>query len=84
LSSSNDSNRAYAEEPVGLAPDVIVTTGAAQTGAVQQRTQTIPIVFLQVGDPVASGVPSLNRPEPDATIDCVVPLWRPRASQYTR
>jgi len=67
---SNDSNRvrAYAEELVGLAPDVIVTTGAAQTRAVQQRTQTIPIVFVQVGDPVATGVVrSVARPEGNTT-----------------
>jgi len=67
---SNDSNRVrnYAEELVGLAPDVIVTTGAAQTRAVQQRTQTIPIVFVQVGDPVATGlVKSIARPEGNTT-----------------
>jgi ABC-type uncharacterized transport system substrate-binding protein len=54
----NDPNRAgaYAEELVRLTPDVIVTSGAAQTRAVQQRSQIIPIVFVQVGDPVANGV----------------------------
>ena len=51
---------------VGLAPDVIVTTGAAQTRAVQQRTQPIPIVF--VGDRVATGVVrSVARPEGNTT-----------------
>ena len=39
-----------------------------QQGAVQQRTQTIPIVFLSVGDPVASGVVgSIARPERNTT-----------------
>jgi len=60
--------RTYAEELVSLAADVIVTTGAAQTRAVQQRTRTIPIVFVQVGDPVASGVvKSIARPEGNTT-----------------
>jgi putative ABC transport system substrate-binding protein len=67
-SSDSDRVRAYAEELVSLAPDVIVTTGAAQTRAVQQRTQTIPIVFVQVGDPIASGVVnSIARPEGNTT-----------------
>ncbi len=67
---SSDSDRvsAYAEELVSLTPDVIVTTGAAQTRAVQQRTQAIPIVFVQVGDPIASGVvKSIARPEGNTT-----------------
>jgi len=60
--------RAYAEELLGLAPEVIVTTGVAQTRAVQRRTQTIPIVFVRVGDPVASGVvKSIARPEGNTT-----------------
>ena len=55
--------RAFAQELVGLQPDVIVTNGAPATAAVQQETRTIPIVFVAVGDPVASGIVSrLNRP----------------------
>jgi putative ABC transport system substrate-binding protein len=59
---------AYAEELVNLAPDVIVCSGALQTRAVQQQTRTIPIVFVQVGDPVASGVvQNIARPEGNTT-----------------
>jgi putative ABC transport system substrate-binding protein len=60
-----DSNRsrALAEELVRLQPDIIVATGTILTAAVQQETRTIPIVFVNVTDPVASGfVVSLNRP----------------------
>ena len=39
--------RASAEELVRLAPDVIVTGAAPATLAVQQLTQTIPIVFVE-------------------------------------
>jgi putative ABC transport system substrate-binding protein len=54
---------AYADELVRLAPDVIVTTGGAPTRALQQRTQTIPIVITGAGDPVDAGyVKSLARP----------------------
>jgi putative ABC transport system substrate-binding protein len=49
--------------PVGLQPDIIVTGGTVATVAVQRETRTIPIVFSNVGDPVASGlVPRLNQP----------------------
>src|SRR6516162_7616453 len=61
----NDTNRiqALAQELVGLQPDIIVVTGTPATVAVQRETRTIPIVFANVGDPVASGiVPGLNQP----------------------
>ena len=49
--------RAFAQELVGLQPDIIVTVGSAPaTAAVQRGTRTIPIVFANVGDPVASGI----------------------------
>jgi putative ABC transport system substrate-binding protein len=55
--------RALARELVGLQPDIIVTAGTAATTAVQRETRTIPIVFVLVADPVASGfVPNLNHP----------------------
>jgi putative ABC transport system substrate-binding protein len=54
--------RALAHELVGLQPDIIVT-GATATVAVRRETQTIPIVFANVGDPVVGGiVPRLDRP----------------------
>jgi putative tryptophan/tyrosine transport system substrate-binding protein len=48
--------RRKAQELVSLGPDVIVVSGAAGTRALQELTRSIPIVFVQVGDPVASGV----------------------------
>jgi putative ABC transport system substrate-binding protein len=65
-----DSNRirAFAQELVGLQPDIIVTSATPATAAVQRETDTIPIVFLNVGDPVASGlVASLARPGGNVT-----------------
>jgi putative ABC transport system substrate-binding protein len=63
-----DRFRAYARELVGLAPEVIVTGSGAATRAVQQQTQTIPIVITGVGDPVTNGiVKSLARPEGNIT-----------------
>jgi putative ABC transport system substrate-binding protein len=55
--------RALAQELVGLQPDVILTPSTAATVAVQRETRTIPIVFANVADPVASDiVPGLDRP----------------------
>src|SRR4026208_957385 len=52
-----------AAELVGLKVDIIVTAGPSVTRAAKEATTTIPIVFAQDGDPVASGfVASLARP----------------------
>jgi putative ABC transport system substrate-binding protein len=60
--------RALAQELVGLQPDIIVTDSTPVTTAVQRETRTIPIVFADVGDPVASGnVPRLDRPSENIT-----------------
>jgi putative ABC transport system substrate-binding protein len=60
--------RATAQELVGLQPDIIVTAGTPATVAVQRQTQTIPVVFANVGDPVASGIVArLNRPGGNTT-----------------
>jgi putative tryptophan/tyrosine transport system substrate-binding protein len=69
--SRGDSNRtrALAQELVGLQPEIIVTIGSAlATAALQRETRTIPIVFVTVGDPVASGIVArLNRPSGNIT-----------------
>src|ERR1700751_2824763 len=57
-----------AAELVRLKVDVIVTLAPQATLAAKQATQTIPIVFVAMGDPVASGVvPSLARPGANLT-----------------
>ena len=64
-SAGGDTNRirALAQELVGLQPDVIVAGGAPVTVALQRETRTIPIVFLGLSDPVASGmVERVNQP----------------------
>jgi putative ABC transport system substrate-binding protein len=60
--------RTHASELVGLAPDVIAASSFPATRAVLQQTRTIPVVFINVGDPVAGGlVKSISRPEGNAT-----------------
>lgn len=60
--------RRTAQELVQLKPDVILTVGASQVGPLQQLTREIPIVFVQVADPVGAGfVSSLSRPGGNST-----------------
>jgi putative ABC transport system substrate-binding protein len=55
--------RALAQELVRLQPEIILTGGTPATATVQRETRTIPIVFANVGDPVASGIVArLNQP----------------------
>jgi putative ABC transport system substrate-binding protein len=58
----------YVAELVELAPDVIVASGDGAAAPLQQTTRTVPIVFANVGDPIAIGlVDSLARPGGNAT-----------------
>jgi putative ABC transport system substrate-binding protein len=58
-----DRIRTLAKELVDLQPDVILSQSTLVTGALARETRTIPIVFVNVGDPVASGfAASLARP----------------------
>src|SRR5260370_4476985 len=57
-----------ASELVALRPDVIAVTGTSETKALQAATRDIPIVFLQVAEPVAAGVvASISRPGGNTT-----------------
>jgi putative tryptophan/tyrosine transport system substrate-binding protein len=58
-----DRIRRFAAELVALAPDVILASGTSTAGPLQQATRTVPIVLVNVTDPVGAGfVDSLARP----------------------
>ena len=60
--------RKHAAELVALGPDVIFSTGTAGMGPLLQATRTVPIVFVNVADPVGAGfVESMARPGGNAT-----------------
>jgi putative ABC transport system substrate-binding protein len=60
--------RALAQELVGLQPDILVSGNTATTAALQRETRTIPIVMVNVGDPVDSGfVAGLSQPGANIT-----------------
>jgi putative ABC transport system substrate-binding protein len=63
-----DRIRKYAAELVALAPEVVLALGGTVAGALQQASGTVPIVFVNVTDPVGRGyVASLAQPVGNAT-----------------
>jgi putative ABC transport system substrate-binding protein len=53
----------YAAQLIGLMPDVIVAASTINLAMFQQATNSLPIVFVAVTDPVEQGiVPNLNHP----------------------
>jgi putative tryptophan/tyrosine transport system substrate-binding protein len=63
-----DDTRQYVTELVALAPDAILAVGSATVAPLQRATRTIPIVFVNVADPVGAGlVENLARPGGNTT-----------------
>ena len=60
--------RKYAVELVALAPEVVLAPGGTVVGALQQASRTVPIVFVNVTDPIGRGyVENLSRPGRNAS-----------------
>ena len=58
-----DRDRGYAAELVALAPDLILASGTLSVAALRHATHALPIVFVEVSDPVGAGlVDTLARP----------------------
>jgi putative ABC transport system substrate-binding protein len=63
-----DLARALARELIALKPDVIVASSNHVVSVLMQETETVPIVFVFVGDPIGSHyAESLARPEKNLT-----------------
>ena len=66
--SNAEASRKYAAELVALAPDAVLAAASPAVAALQQATRTVPIVFVNVTDPVGAGyVASLARPTGNTT-----------------
>ena len=60
--------RIYAAQLIGLMPDVILASSTTNLTAIRQATSTIPVVFVQISDPVTQGlVASLAKPGGNVT-----------------
>jgi putative ABC transport system substrate-binding protein len=60
--------RGAAKELLGMAPELILVNSTPATIALQEQGRTVPIVFVQVTDPIGQGVvPSLARPGGNVT-----------------
>ena len=60
--------RTYAAQLIGLQPDVIVSASSLNLEVLREATNTVPIVFVQVSDPVEQGfIPNLTRPGANLT-----------------
>jgi len=58
----------FAKELVALKPDVIVAHTTPSVVAMQKQTDTIPIVFVQISDPIGNGfITNLARPDGNIT-----------------
>jgi len=63
-----DRDRKYAGELVALAPDIFLASGGLSVAALQHVTRTLPIVFVNLVDPIGAGlVVSLARPGGNTT-----------------
>jgi putative ABC transport system substrate-binding protein len=60
---NTESRRQFAKELIAMKPDVIFSQNTPTTATLHQQTQTVPIVFVLVSDPIGSGfVTSFPRP----------------------
>jgi putative ABC transport system substrate-binding protein len=60
--------RSHARDLVALAPEVILASGTIASQALRDATRAIPIIFVGLSDPVATGIVSnLARPEANVT-----------------
>jgi putative tryptophan/tyrosine transport system substrate-binding protein len=69
--------RRATEELLRSEPDVVLAQGVIGASVLQRATKTVPVVFVQVQDPVGGGfVTSLSRPEANLTgftnFDCAM------------
>src|SRR5262249_21331140 len=62
-----DSIKAFTKELIEFRPDAILVQGTVSTKTVAGATQNIPVVFVNVADPIGSGLVT-NLAHPGATV----------------
>ena len=62
-----EARQRFAKELVALQPDLILSRNTPTTAALMQQTRTIPIIFVNVSDPVGSGLVA-SFPQPGGNV----------------
>jgi ABC-type uncharacterized transport system substrate-binding protein len=71
----------FAKELVNLKPDLLVGQSTPVVAALKSETKTIPIVFVQVADPVGSGLIAGRQVDRVTQGNCAALDWRCTAVQ---
>src|SRR5262249_54047132 len=67
-SSNAESRTQFAQELIALQPDLITSHGTPNSVTLHQKTRTVPIVFVNVSDPIGSGfLTSFSKPRGNIT-----------------
>jgi ABC-type uncharacterized transport system substrate-binding protein len=84
-SAGGDINRiqALAQELVGSQPDILMSGSSATTAALRRETQTIPIVFVNVAEPIATGIVPRLKPHPVQGFNLYDAMAYTRVDAYT-
>ena len=71
----------FAKELVALQPELILSHGTPTTAALLQQTRTIPIIFVNVSDPIGSGFVA-NFPQPGGNVTGFIPMEPTMAGKW--
>jgi putative ABC transport system substrate-binding protein len=73
-----DLNHKFAAELIALRPDVVLAAGTLSTASLQRASRAVPIVFVNVTDPLGAGfVDGLARPGVIPPVSCSTPTVLP-------
>jgi ABC transporter substrate binding protein len=75
-SSDTQARLRFAQGLIALQPDLIVSHGTPNTATLHQQTRTVPILFVNVSDPIGSVFLS-NFPKPGGNITGFIPRHMP-------
>jgi putative ABC transport system substrate-binding protein len=76
-----EARRRSAKELVASQPDLIISHGTPNTATLLQQTRTIPIVFVNVSDPVGSGFVA-SFPQPGGNVTGFITMEPTMASKW--
>jgi putative ABC transport system substrate-binding protein len=76
-----ESRQRLAKELMALQPDLILSHGTPTTAALLQQSRTVPIIFVNVSDPVGSGFVA-SFPQPGGNVTGFIPMEPTMAGKW--